>query len=109
MKPARTKKDDLVAIMSCHIGKARGIPAKDLALRLGVRERHLRKVITDAIAEGIAIVGDPTTGYYVAETAEDVQASIAFHRTRARHELKKASLLRRLALPDLAGQLKLRT
>lgn len=112
MKPTRkppTTRDYLVAMLSCHIGRHNGICARALAAALGVRERRLRVLITEAIEDGVAIVGDPTSGYYIAETAEDVSRSIDFHRSRARHELRKAGRLRRLVLPDLAGQLKLRT
>lgn len=91
---------DLLAILAHHVGRDNGITAEALGRALMVEPRRVRQLVTDAIEEGAGIVGGPATGYYIAATAEDVAESIAFHRRRARHELRKASRLRRLVLPD---------
>lgn len=102
--------DDVLIAMSRHMGEANGIHARDLAAQLGVKERHLRHLISQLILErGVAIVGQPTTGYYIAKTPEEVARSVEFHRERALHELKKASVLLNVPLPELLGQLKLKT
>lgn len=102
--------DDVIVAMSRHLGEANGIRAKDLAEQLGTNERHLRHLISELIFErGVAIVGRPGTGYYIARTPEEIERSVEFHRDRALHELKKASVLSRVPLPELLGQLKLKT
>lgn len=106
----RATKNDVMAKLVFHIGAADGIRAADLARELDITERRLRHLITDLIEEdGIGICGHPSTGYYVARTPEELEATIEFHKTRALHELHKASRLSKIPLPDLVGQLKLRT
>lgn len=102
--------DDVLAALLGHRGHANGVSARDLARRLGVSERRLRTLISSLIMErGVAIAGFPATGYFIAETAEEVERNVAFHRDRALHELRKASVLSRIPLPELLGQMKLKT
>lgn len=103
-------KDDLKAAMYDHVGEENGIGAAELAARLDVNERQVRRLVTEAIVDdGIAICGHPSTGYYVAANADELKRTVAFHRDRALHELKKASRLSGEPLEDLVGQLKLKT
>ncbi|MCA3225024.1 MAG: HTH domain-containing protein, partial [Burkholderiales bacterium] len=55
-------------LASRHTGRANGIKAELLALALGVHERTLRDLISSARDDGVAIVGTPETGYYIAVT-----------------------------------------
>lgn len=104
-----TTKHDLAACMTRHIGKRNGINCFNLAIALGVTERKLRELITEAREEGIAICGHPSTGYYIANTREELQQTIDFLMDRAMHSLHLASNLSKIPLADLAGQLHLRT
>lgn len=99
----------LNALASAHRGKANGIHADRLAAQLELEPRDLRKLISELRTEGIAIVGTPETGYYVAETAEELDECCQFLRRRALHSLTLESKLRGVALPDLLGQLHLPT
>ncbi|HWQ37050.1 MAG TPA: hypothetical protein VNM24_00360 [Burkholderiales bacterium] len=101
---------DLIAALGRRVGEARGIRAAELAAQLGCSERRLRTLISEAIEEhGTAICGHPSTGYYIAASAEELLRTIAFHRARALHELRKVSRLANIPLPDLLGQLRLET
>lgn len=102
-------KHDLMAQMVFHCGGKNGISAKQLAAQLNCEERRVRTLITEAREDGIAICGHPTTGYYVAETAEEMQATLDFLKDRAMHSLKLASTLSKIPMADLIGQLHLRT
>lgn len=94
----------LVSILSRHIGRGNGISGKALAGVLGIETRRLRKLVTDAIEEeGIAICGHPSTGYFIASSAEELIETIEFHDHRAKHELKKKGRLTKM-LADLYGQ-----
>jgi DNA-binding MarR family transcriptional regulator len=94
----------LITVLSRHIGRGNGISGKDLADALGVEQRHLRTMITTAIEEGqIAICGHPTTGYFIAATAQELIETIEFHDNRAKHELNKKARLSKM-LADLFGQ-----
>lgn len=96
-------------LATTHLGHDRGIRAADLARALGVRERVLRQLVSDAREDGIAIAGTPTDGYFLAETAEELEVCCNFLRSRALHSLHIEAQLRRIPLADLLGQLHLPT
>lgn len=104
-----TTKHDVLAALQRHIGRRNGISAKALADTLGCDERSLRKIISELREEGTAVAAHPDYGYFMAETAEDLELCCAFLRARAMHSLHLEAQLRRIPLPDLLGQLKLRT
>ena len=92
-----------------HLGRDRGVRGDDLAAALGISPRDLRHLVSHARQEGTAIVGTPSTGYYIAATADELDECCAFLRARALHSLRLESRLRNLALEDLLGQLRLNT
>jgi transposase len=95
--------------MAHHIGKGHGITCAALALQLNVPERKVRRLVSDARDEGIAICGTPATGYYVAATGDELQETLDFLKHRALHSLHLASRLSNIPLADLVGQLHLKT
>jgi biotin operon repressor len=103
------KLHDVAAALSRHRGRDNGITACQLAGELGMAERTLRHFISDLRDEGIAVCGHPTTGYYIADTADELERTCAFLRSRAMHSLVLESRLRKIPLPDLIGQLRLNT
>lgn len=102
-------KQDLMAVMINHCGNKRGISASQLAIELDVNERRIRHLITELREDGIAICGHPATGYYVAQTTEDLKQTLDFLKDRAIHSLRLHSKLSGEPLADLIGQLHLRT
>jgi len=56
--------------------------------------RAIRNLVDELIEEGTAVCAHPKTGYYIAETEAEVDATYNFLRNRALHGLKKASQLR---------------
>lgn len=107
-KTATISRSILVA-MTCRIGKERGINVKGLALCNGIGERNVRTHISQLRNEGYAICGTPETGYYMAQTAEELEETCQFLRSRAMHSLVLEAKLRKIPLPDLLGQLHLKT
>jgi len=97
--------DQLVTLLSRHIGKGNGIGVKDIARQIGVNERHVRTMVSDLRDEGLAVCGTPRHGYYIAATPEELEETCTFLRRRAMHSLGLESRLRRIPLPDLLGQL----
>lgn len=100
--------------LEAHIGKDNGISAEDLAMKILCAdeprpgaERRLRHIITDLRMHGVRICGHPSTGYYLATTAEDIEHTCQYLHHRAMTSLVQISRLRDIALPDLLGQLKL--
>lgn len=102
---ARSLMTRLINAMSHHQGAARGVSADRLAARLGINTRQLRKAIALAREEGLAICGRPSTGYYMPETPQELDAACAFLHARAMHSLRTLARMRRVSLPVLCGQL----
>ena len=102
-------KDRLLKVLARHIGKGHGLGVAALALQVGVAQRQVRKFVTDLRQDGVAVCGTPTHGYYIAGTPEELEETCQFLRRRALHSLTLESRLRKVPLPDLIGQLHLRT
>ena len=102
-------KAHLAAYLQLHIGKDRGITAAAIAVALGVNERQVRVMVTELREDGVAVCGHPASGYFVAATPEELEETCAFLRSRAMHSLVLESKLRHVPLPDLLGQLRLKT
>lgn len=102
-----TTQTSLLNALSAHQGRDNGICAKDLAARLGVPPRRLRRLISAAREDGIAICGKPESGYFVPTTPDELEETCAFLEHRALHSLRKLSRMKRVALPTLLGQLML--
>lgn len=92
-----------------HTGRANGVSCARLAQQLCIAERLVRTLICHAREQGTAICGTPETGYFVAQTDEELEECCQFLRRRAMHSLHIEARLRRIALPDLLGQLHLKT
>lgn len=106
--------DDVLRVLSRHIGRRRGVRARELALELvgaehadAAAERHLRRIVTELRMAGHHICGRPQEGYYLAETAEELDETCLFLYERAMTGLQQISRMKRISLPDLRGQLRL--
>lgn len=80
--------------LSYHIGQANGVHVRDLVTRItgqaascGVLERRIRTIVTELRMEGAHICGHPVSGYYMAETPEELEATLQFLRSRAMSSL----------------------
>jgi len=106
MKPNR--KTEVLNALAAHKGAAHGIDARALAQQLDMPPRHLRRLISELRdQDGVAVCGRPSTGYYIAQTADELEATCRFLRDRAMHSLRLESRMRRVSLGELLGQMKL--
>lgn len=97
---------ELLNILSRRRGAANGIHVDQLARITGQAPRRLRALISELRAEGVPVCGKPETGYFIADTAEELdQFCIKYLEARALHSLQLSSRLRKIPLPVLAGQL----
>ena len=82
-------------------GKENKISRQSLVLCTGLPDRSVRRLISAARADGHAIVGDPTGGYYMAETEADVRLLLSELNSRITKLAKCASEVRkkRMGLP----------
>ena len=75
-------------------GSANGQSVITLAFLLDTTDRAVRKLAEELIDEGVCVCAHPSTGYYIAATREEAQATYDWLRSRGLHSLKKASQLR---------------
>lgn len=107
---------DVLAALARHQGRANGVHIGELVREItggdtapGL-ERHVRRLINAArTEEGSHICGKPNTGYFMATTPAEIEETCEFHRRRAMSSLRALSKMRGVSIPDLLGQLRLRT
>ncbi|MDE2468838.1 MAG: hypothetical protein KGL35_08860 [Bradyrhizobium sp.] len=120
MRPARGQDGSLsgtqvLAALSRHIGADNGVGARELVREieglfvLKSDERLLRRAIEELRREGHHICGTPAEGYYVAGDEVELNRTCRFLYERAMTTLAQVAAMKRVALPDLRGQLKLPT
>ena len=99
----------VLTVLSRHIGKGNGISIKQFAEQTDLLPRTIRTYISELREDGHAVCGTPQDGYYIAATADELESTCEFLRSRAMHSLALESRLRKIPLTDLIGQLHLPT
>lgn len=108
--------EDVLKALRGHIGERNGARAIDLVREITGQygadphgERVLRQRVEALRLAGHHICAHPVTGYYIAESDEELVATCDYLYERALTSLKQIAAMRRVALPDLRGQLRLPT
>lgn len=107
--------DKVLSVLSRHIGVAAGICADRLATLCVHRDatpkdlRALRKAIQQLRLEGYHICAHPSTGYFMASNADELDATCEFLYDRAMASLAQISRMKKVSVPDIRGQLRLPT
>ncbi len=99
-------------VLCDHIGADNGISARDLVRKVcgistAAGERRLRNVIEALRTAGHQIGAQPSTGYFVAVSDGELDATCEFLYGRAMTSLRQIAAMKRVAMPDLRGQLRL--
>jgi len=109
-------RDQVLTALSRHLGRRNGLPIARLVYEITAwsipsrsAERRVRACVSELREEGIAICAHPARGYYIAQTPEELEQCCRFLRSRAMHSLVIESRLRKIPLPELLGQLRLKT
>lgn len=104
----------LLMVLNGHIGAGAGLPAaalvhavNDQAGRSLISERHLRSLIHDLRLRGHHICATPEHGYHLAANEGELLATCRFLYQRGMTGLQQVAAMRRVSLPDLAGQLRI--
>lgn len=110
--------EDVLAVI--RRGRANGMTACQLRNAVADRQRaplavavtasstrKVREAVEALRRAGHPICATPEDGYYLAETDEELSSTIGFLRSRAMTSLVQIAQLRRIALPELMGQLQL--
>jgi len=101
-------------VMQRHIGVALAATAKALVAEIKATgasdcsERDLRHMVVALRKEGHHICAHPKCGYFLAATPEELDETCEFLYRRALCSLQQVSTMKRVSLPDLRGQLRLR-
>ena len=95
-----------------RFGASNGISARALVRVLcgqenSAGERRLRAVIEALRLQGHPVCATPDTGNFMAANEDELTATLAFLYRRAMTSLRQVAGVRRVALPNLAGQLRL--
>jgi predicted DNA-binding transcriptional regulator YafY len=91
-----------------HQGRDKGIHVDELVAKTSISARTLRKLVSDARMEGIAICGKPESGYFIAQTAEELDETLDFLRARWLRGASVEARMRKTSLPALLGQMNLK-
>ena len=111
----RITRDALLVALRAHIGRSRGVTVTALAREmLGIEptrgdERVVRRLVVELRLEGHHVCAHPANGYYLAESPDELDDTIAFLRDRAISSLQQIAAMKRVSVPDLWGQLHLPT
>lgn len=107
--------DRLLAHLRQHIGQANGITAKSLVAEINrvagkpiCNEREMRKAVEVLRVDGHHVCAHPARGYFIADTAEELEATIQYLHSRAMKSLRQISAMKRVSMPDLLGQMRFR-
>lgn len=103
-------------VLSRHLGRANGISARRLAMEASgslaptdAQQRNLRHAIEALRRDGAHVCGRPSTGYFIAQTPDELLDTVRFLHDRALTSLTQAAAMQRVSLPDLRGQLRIPT
>lgn len=112
----------VLTALSRHIGHENGATAERLVqeifgavaapervYNLRAVERQLREIVVELRLEGHHVCATPEHGYFLAATAEELDATCLFLHERAMTSLKQIAAMKRISAPDLRGQLHLPT
>ena len=99
----------VLTVLSRHIGSNNGVSMRQLEQQLDLSPRRIRHFIEALRNDGHGICGTPKEGYYIADTAEELDHTCEFLYSRAMSSLKQISCMKKIPMPDLRGQLRLPT
>lgn len=104
----------LLAVLSSHQGSHLGMTAADLTGAVNrlagsklISERQLRHLIVDLRLRGHHVCATPEHGYFIAATEDELVATCRFLFQRGMTGLLQVAAMRKVSLPDLAGQLRI--
>lgn len=104
----------ILSVLGRHIGAANAITVKQLDLELratgqGMGQRRIRTIVEELRLEGQHICAHPKRGYWMADNEKELEETCDFLRSRAVKSLRQVAAMTKQALPDLLGQLHLKT
>lgn len=105
---------DVLKALRNHQGKDNGATAASLVAEIigrvgiAVHERVLRAHVQTLREAGHHICADPVHGYFIAISDDELEETCCYLYGRAMTSLKQIAAMKRVSLPDLRGQLRLK-
>ncbi len=101
---------NVLAELQRRVGAANGITAAELVKVLIFDctpgdERRLRTVVEQLRREGHAVCADPAHGYFMAASDKELDSTCEFLLGRATTSLQQIAAMKKVAMPELRGQL----
>jgi hypothetical protein len=96
-------------VVKFHLGRARAIKADELAALLDMTTRavgDIMKSLSETHCLAIAAAVTKPYGYYLVDTAAELENYCGQLHSRALSQLRRESILRRVPMPELLGQLR---
>jgi hypothetical protein len=102
--------ETVLAALQRRLGKANGVTATQLVIELAegasaADERRLRDCVVFLRTQGHPVCALPAHGYFIAANEDELNESCHHLLERAKTSLQQAYAQKRVAMPDLAGQL----
>ncbi|MGO4699837.1 hypothetical protein [Dyella sp. 2RAB6] len=102
--------DSVLAVLQHCVGETKGRTAEELARAVTGRtsladQRKLRQVIEALRSAGHRVCANPTHGYFLAANEAELDRECGFLLDRANTSIRQVAAMRRVAMPDLRGQL----
>lgn len=94
-------KPGLLSILNSHVGRANAVRASELAKTLRWSLLNVAREVWGFKMIGLAICGDLKSGYYIAESADDLLEICSDMRSRALHALRMEARLRGVPCVDV--------
>lgn len=108
-------REQLLMALSRHVGAGNGASAAALVREITGEpstpegERRLRDLVVELRMDGSHVCAHPSRGYFLAASDEEVNDTCLFLHDRALTSLRQVAAMKRVAVPDLKGQLRLPT
>lgn len=99
----------LTVLAASHTGAQNSISGAALAAQMGIKPRTVRALVLRLRENAIAVCGSPETGYFIAATPDELEATCKLLQAHGIHQLTVAARMRKTTLPELLGQMTLST
>lgn len=114
LQPLSQDAHHVLQVLSHHVGAADGVTVVQLCDELRhfghpMNERRVRFAVEELRLHGNHVCAHPSRGYFIAETADELDETLSFLYRRGMSSLKQIAAMRRVSVPDLAGQLRITT
>lgn len=101
------RKATVLQVLQNHVGAANGTHEAELVAATMLNGRLCRKAIELLRLDGVRIGGRPSTGYFIAQTDDELADTFEFMTKRAITTFRQLAAMKRVGMAQLFGQMNL--